>query len=95
MIMKKSLSSISWDVSEETYRADPALSYSTLAKFYEGKRLVSLADHDSSKTFTLTYDSNGYLTRSETKRNGETVEYTVYTNDTNGNRLTEKTGRFI
>ena len=28
---RKSLRSISWDVSEETYRADPALSYSTLA----------------------------------------------------------------
>lgn len=31
--MTKSLKEISWDVSEEVYRADPALSYSTLAKF--------------------------------------------------------------
>jgi hypothetical protein len=30
---KKSLSSIAWNVSEKEYRADPALSYSTLAKF--------------------------------------------------------------
>lgn len=30
---RKSLKAISWDVSEETYRADPALSYSTLARF--------------------------------------------------------------
>ena len=31
--MTKSLREISWGVSEETYRADPALSYSTLSKF--------------------------------------------------------------
>ena len=30
---RKSLKSISWDVSEETYREDPALSYSTLARY--------------------------------------------------------------
>lgn len=30
---RKSLRSISWDVSEETYRADPALSYSILARY--------------------------------------------------------------
>ena len=30
---RKSLKTISWDVSEETYRADPALSYSTLARY--------------------------------------------------------------
>lgn len=30
---RKSLRSISWDVSEETYRADPALSYSTIARY--------------------------------------------------------------
>lgn len=32
-MVRKSLRSISWDVSEETYRADPALSYSTLARY--------------------------------------------------------------
>lgn len=30
---RKSLRIISWDVSEEIYRADPALSYSTLARY--------------------------------------------------------------
>ena len=30
---KKSLREISWQVSEEEYRADPALSYSTLARY--------------------------------------------------------------
>lgn len=30
---RKSLKDISWSVSEETYRADPALSYSTLARY--------------------------------------------------------------
>ena len=31
--MQKKLSDISWNVSEEQYRADPALSYSILAKY--------------------------------------------------------------
>ena len=30
---RKSLKSISWDVPEEIYRIDPALSYSILAKY--------------------------------------------------------------
>lgn len=34
--MRKSLRDISWQVSESEYRADPALSYSTLAKFERG-----------------------------------------------------------
>lgn len=33
IMSRKSLRDISWDVSEEEYRADPALSYSTLARF--------------------------------------------------------------
>lgn len=33
MEIQKELSSISWQVDEPTYRADPALSYSTLAKY--------------------------------------------------------------
>lgn len=43
---RKSIKDISWDVSEEVYRADPAISYSTLAKFSrEGvKGLSSLFD---------------------------------------------------
>ena len=32
----KSLKTISWNVSEETYRQDSALSYSTLAKYERG-----------------------------------------------------------
>ena len=31
--VNKSLKDLSWQVSEEEYRADPALSYSTLAKY--------------------------------------------------------------
>lgn len=34
--MQKSLKDISWQVSEEVYRADPALSYSLLAKYERG-----------------------------------------------------------
>ena len=30
----RSLKDISWNISEEDYRKDPALSYSTLARFY-------------------------------------------------------------
>ena len=33
MNIPKELKDISWQVDESTYRADPALSYSTLAKF--------------------------------------------------------------
>ena len=29
----KKLSEVAWNVTEETYRADPALSYSTLSRF--------------------------------------------------------------
>lgn len=44
--MKKSLKDISWQVDEETYRADEAYSYSTIAKFHrEGfEKLSSLYD---------------------------------------------------
>lgn len=47
--MEKELKDISWLVSEEVYRADPALSYSTLAKYErEGyDKLDSLFDHIS------------------------------------------------
>ena len=57
---------------------------------YDGKRLVTLSDYSSSSVCTLTYDSNGYLIGSETLRNGQTAEYTVYTNSADGSRLTEK-----
>ena len=35
IINKKSLKELSWDVSEEVYRADPALSYSKLSQFFK------------------------------------------------------------
>jgi len=35
MMSRKSLKDLAWDVSEEVYRADPALSYSTLSKFHK------------------------------------------------------------
>lgn len=52
---RKSLKDISWNVSEETYRADPAYSYSTLAKFHrEGfENLTHLFDKTSSPSLTF------------------------------------------
>lgn len=54
---RKSLRSISWDVSEETYRADPALSYSTLAR-YEREGFNNLDKlFDKIETPSLTFGS--------------------------------------
>lgn len=52
MQIPKELPSISWQVDEPTYRADPALSYSTLARFErEGfNKLDHLFDHISSQS---------------------------------------------
>ena len=52
MYIKKELKDISWQVPESTYRADPALSYSTLSKFErEGfNRLDHLFDKVSSQS---------------------------------------------
>lgn len=52
---KKSLYDISWQVDEPTYRADPALSYSTLARFKrEGfNKLDSLFEQVSSPSLTF------------------------------------------
>ncbi len=58
---------------------------------YNGKQLVSLIDRDSSKTVTVTYDENGLLVRSEIEENGELTEYTVFTYNSDGLRLSEKT----
>lgn len=53
----KSLKEISWDVPEEIYRADPALSYSTLAKF-ERSGFNGLAHlFDKIETPSLTFGS--------------------------------------
>lgn len=55
MEIKKELSDIAWQVDEPTYRADPALSYSTLARYErEGfNNLDHLFDHISSPSLTL------------------------------------------
>lgn len=52
MEITKELKDISWQVPESTYRADPAISYSTLAKFErEGfNKLDHLFDHISSQS---------------------------------------------
>lgn len=53
--IKKQLSDISWQVSEKQYRADPALSYSTIAKYdREGfNNLDKLFEHISTPSLTL------------------------------------------
>ena len=56
MEIKKSLYDISWKVTEPQYRADPALSYSTLAKFERKGRfnaLPTLFEKDSSPSLTF------------------------------------------
>ena len=56
MEIKKSLFDISWQVTEPEYRADPALSYSTLAKFERKGRfnaLPTLFEKDSSPSLTF------------------------------------------
>ena len=52
--IKKTLDQISWNVTEEVYRADPALSYSTLARYErEGfDKLDSLFDQISTPSLT-------------------------------------------
>lgn len=53
--INKQLSDISWQVSEKQYRADPALSYSTIAKYdREGfNNLDKLFEHISTPSLTL------------------------------------------
>lgn len=55
MVIPKQLSDISWQVSEKQYRADPALSYSTIAKYdREGfNNLDKLFEHISTPSLTL------------------------------------------
>lgn len=56
MEIKKSLFDISWQVTEPEYRADPALSYSTLAKYERKGRfnsLPTLFDKDVSPSLTF------------------------------------------
>jgi len=49
---KKSLKSISWDVTEEQYRSDPAFSYSQIATFFR-KGPASLIKQDKEDTASL------------------------------------------
>lgn len=57
MGIKKSLKDISWNVSEDEYRADPALSYSTIAK-YEREGFNNLSKlFDRIDTPSLTFGS--------------------------------------
>ena len=55
MVISKQLSDISWQVSEKQYRADSALSYSTIAKYdREGfNNLDKLFEHISTPSLTL------------------------------------------
>lgn len=67
----KSLKDISWDVSEETYRADPALSYSTLAKFERGgfNELNKLFDRVESPSLTFGSAVDSLITGGEQEFN--------------------------
>lgn len=67
----KSLKDISWDVSEETYRADSALSYSTLAKFERGgfNDLEKLFDKVESPSLTFGSAVDSLITGGEVEFN--------------------------
>lgn len=67
----KSLGSIAWDVSEETYRADSALSYSTLAKFERGgfNELGKLFDKVESPSLTFGSAVDSLITGGEEEFN--------------------------
>ena len=66
--MRKSLFDISWQVSEPEYRADPALSYSTLAKYERDgrfKALPTLFDHVSTPSLVFGSIVDTLMTGSE------------------------------
>ena len=69
--MMKSLSDISWLVSEEEYRADSALSYSTLAKFERGgfNELGKLFDKVESPSLTFGSAVDSLITGGEEEFN--------------------------
>lgn len=69
--MKKSLSDISWLVTEEEYRADHALSYSTLAKFERGgfNELNKLFDKVESPSLTFGSAVDSLITGGEAEFN--------------------------
>lgn len=56
--MTKELKDIAWNVDEPTYRADPALSHSTLARYEENGRFSSLSTlFDKQTSSSLTFGS--------------------------------------
>lgn len=56
--IRKSLADISWQVTEPVYRADPALSYSTLAKYERSGRFDSIPSlYEKVSTPSLTFGS--------------------------------------
>lgn len=58
MTVEKTLYDISWQVDEPTYRADPALSYSTIARYEKNGRFNSLPTlFDKLETPSLTFGS--------------------------------------
>lgn len=69
--MRKSISDISWLVTEEEYRADPALSYSTLAKFERSgfNELSHLFDKVESPSLTFGSAVDSLLTGGEDEFN--------------------------
>ena len=54
---EKSLKDISWQVPEETYREDPALSYSALATYERGGFNCLESLYDRKETPSLTFGS--------------------------------------
>lgn len=57
---------------------------------YDGQTLIGCSDYDREQTTALTYDDHGDLAKSETKKDGALIEYTLYTYDENGRLLTAK-----
>lgn len=73
--MRKSISELAWNVSEETYRADPALSYSTIAKFERGgfNELEHLFDRVESSSLTFGSAVDSLLTGGEEEFNSRFI----------------------
>lgn len=57
---------------------------------YDGRSLTGYSDYQRNKSTTLTYDESGFLIRSETQKDGEVIEYTLYTYNNGGKLLTQK-----
>ncbi len=57
---------------------------------YDGQCLTGYSNYQENTNTTLTYDDSGYLIRSETQKDGEVIEYTLYTYNDDGKLLTQK-----